>query len=349
MEARDPRLPPGQERTAKWPVVGERAPRADDAPWTLTIGGLVETPLTWGLDELLAMPQTQMTLDIHCVTRWSRFDARFSGISLASLLAQVRPCSEARFLNFVARSERDHSTSLPLQDALEIETLVAFRADGEPLEAIHGGPIRTVVPGRYFYKSLKWLTRIDVLAENRLGYWEAESGYHNGADPWREERFVAGGVDRRLARRLIESRNFRGQNFLGIELGGHDLTGLDARGATLRDARFRRAILRDADFSGANLSNADFTGSDLRGARFVGADLEGARFSGADLRAADLTGASLFGTAFLPPEGPGARLDAATRIDGLDRLGDRQREFVESRLTTPLPSGREGQGWRGAE
>ena len=337
MPERNPRLPPGQERTAKWPVVGEKAPRADDAPWTLAIGGLVERPLVWTLDELLAMPQTETTLDVHCVTRWSRFDARFSGIPLAALLAQARPRPEARFLSFVARSERNHSTSLPLHDALDLRTLVAFQADGKPLEPIHGGPVRTVVPGRYFYKSLKWLTRIDVLAEDRLGFWEAESGYHNRADPWREERFVAGNVDRRLARALMDRRDLRGRSLLGIELGGHDLTGLDAREATLRDARLPRAVLRDADFSGANLSNADFEGADLRGARFVGADLEGARFFGADLRGADLTGASLFGTVFLPPEGSGARIDPSTRMDGLDRLGERQGRYVESRLKFPSP------------
>ena len=344
MKARDARLPPGQEATEKWPVVGEKAPRPERAPWTLSIEGLVARPFVWSLEELLAMPQTETRMDVHCVTRWSRFDVPFSGVLLATLLAQARPSPEARFLSFVARSERDHTTSLPLNDALGLETLVAFRADGQPLEPIHGGPVRTVVPGRYFYKSLKWLTRIDVLAEDRLGYWEAESGYHNGADPWREERFVASGIDRRLAKRLVENRDFEGRDLLGIELGGHDLTGLNARDAKLRDARFSRASLRDADFTGANLSNADFEGADLRGARFVGADLEGARFFAADLRGADLTLASLFGTAFLPPEGDGAILDASTRIDGSDRLSDRQREYVERRLGSPFPSEREGQG-----
>ena len=337
MRERNPRLPPGQEETDRWPVVGEKTPREDDAPWTLTIAGLVENPTVWSLDELLAMPQSARTVDLHCVTRWSRFDVPFSGIPLASLLAHARPQGEARFLSFVARSERNHSTSLPLQDALDLGTLVAFRADGQPLEVIHGGPVRTVVPGRYFYKSLKWLTRIDVLPEDRLGYWEAETGYHNGADPAREERFVAGNVDRRLAKRLVESRDFEGRDLLGIELRGHDLTGLDARGATLRDARFQNAILRNADFTGANLSNADFTETDLRGARFIGTDLEGARFFGADLRGADLSRASLFGTAFLPTEGAGARIDLSTRIDGLDRLGERQRDYVESRLRVPSP------------
>ena len=337
MPERNPRLPPGQEEATpgKWPVVGEKAPRPDDAPWTLSITGLVEDPVAWTLDELLAMPQTEQEVDLHCVTRWSRFDVPFSGIPLASLLDEARPKVEARFLSFVARSERNHSTSLPLKDALDLGTLVAFRADGRPLEAIHGGPVRTVVPGRYFYKSLKWLARIDVLAEDRLGFWEAESGYHNGADPWREERFVAGGIDRRLAKRLVEGRDFEGRDLLGIELGGHDLAGLDAREAVLRDARFQGTILRNADLSRANLSNADFEKADLRGARLVGADLEGARFFGADLRGADLSGASLFGTAFLPPEGEGAILDSTTRIDGLDRLSDRQREHVERLLRRP--------------
>src|SRR5204863_743217 len=137
----------------------EREPRADDAPWSVTVAGAVGRPRTYSLAELRALPQIQRTIDVHCVTRWSKLGARFSGVPLADLLhpAEVHPA--AQFISFIARSDRAHSTSLPLADAVRLQTLVALTYEDAPLPVEHGGPVRTIVPGRYFYKSLKWLER----------------------------------------------------------------------------------------------------------------------------------------------------------------------------------------------
>jgi len=293
-------LPPNQHLAApgKWPVVGEKAPQASDGPWTVTIAGLVRTPITLPLEAIAAMPRVEREIDIHCVTRWSKPGVVFGGVLLADLLAPCGPLPEARFLSVVARSDRNHSTSLPLETALALGTLVAFTADGEPLASEHGGPIRTVVPGRYFYKSLKWLERIELLAADRLGYWEAEAGYHNGADPWREERYIAPNAPRHIIEHALRTRDFSGLDLRGIDARGRDLTGLIARGAKLRDAHFEDATLTSADFTGANLSNAHLQGADLHGASFSGADVEGANFDGANLTGADFSGASLFGATF---------------------------------------------------
>lgn len=292
-------LPPNQRLAApgKWPVVGEKTPRAnDDSPWTVAVSGLVAEPRTFTLDDLSRLPQTETVTDIHCVTRWSRLGVRFSGVSLAALLALSRSLPEARFISFIARTDRNHSTSLPLADALELETLVALTHEGEPLDPTHGGPVRTVVPGRYFYKSVKWLERIELRAEDRLGYWEAEAGYHNHADPWREERYIAPDVTAQDLKRLLQERDVSGLDLRGVRAEGRDLSGLRAVAALLRDSHFEGADLSGADFTGANLSNAHLQGANLTGAKFTGADVEGAAFEDALLTGADFTGASLFGT-----------------------------------------------------
>jgi DMSO/TMAO reductase YedYZ molybdopterin-dependent catalytic subunit len=321
------RLPPNQQLAApgKWPVVGEKKPRPGSAPWRVSVCGLAARPRIWTLEELLALPQVERTVDIHCVTRWSRVGATFTGIPLRVLVEQCQPLPEARYISFVARSDRNHSTSLPLADALDLDTLVAFTFEGRPLDEVHGGPVRTVVPGRYFYKSLKWLERIELLAEDRLGYWEADIGYHNIADPWKEQRYIAANLDRHEVRELLRKRDFSSRDLRGLEADHLDLTGLNARGAALRDAHFQKANLQDACFDGANLSNAHLEGAILRGASFCPhqeqiADVEGANFRGADLRGAVFTAASLFGATFCP--GPGdsqnwgaALIDQTTRMD----------------------------------
>lgn len=332
-----PRLPPNQALlpARRWPVVGEAAPSASDIPWTVSIGGRVEAPVSWTLDELKERGLRDFTLDIHCVTRWSKYDARFTGVPLADLLAQAGPLPDARFLSFRARSDRGHSTSLSLGDALDLGAIVAFAYEGQPLATEHGGPVRMVVPGRYFYKSVKWLEAIDVLAEDRLGYWEAESGYHNNADPWREERYIAANVKKLELRKLIQARDFSGRDLLSMTADGMALRGLKAAGALLRNASFLRADLAGADFASANLSNAHLQGAGLSGASFRDADLEGADFRGCDLRGADFHGASLFGVSFTDEPGslsdwPAAAVDSGTRIDRprLDALSDTQKDYL---------------------
>jgi len=184
----DPRrLPPGQYLTEKWPVLHTGSvPAVDLAVWDLAVEGEVERPLRLTWHELRALPAGEVTVDIHCVTRWSRFDVTFRGVHWRELAALARPKPSARFA--VARAEQGYTANLPLR-ALEAEdALLAYEADGEPLSPDHGWPLRLVVPSRYFWKSAKWLRGIELVAADRPGFWE-RYGYHNDADPWKEERY----------------------------------------------------------------------------------------------------------------------------------------------------------------
>lgn len=332
------RLPPNQQLVApdKWPVIGERNPAAGLRP-ELRIHGLVGSPQIWTTAQLAELPQTTIQLDLHCVTRWSKFDLQFSGVLLRDLLRLAQPDPAAKYISFIAHSDRRHSTSLPLADALELNTLLATHVDGQPLPVEHGGPIRNIVPLRYLYKSVKWLAELELLPADRLGYWEAESGYHNMADPWKEQRYLAPTLDRRAAAKLIESRDFSGHDLLSIDASQRELNGLRARAALLRNADFRNSQLQRADFAQANLSNAHFEHADLRNADFQGADLEGACFAGADLRGANFSGSSLFGASFFSGAGESrlaARLDSTTNIPAacLPPLTPEQLDFVQQCL-----------------
>lgn len=295
-----PRLPPGQQLVApgKWPPIGEREPRRDSTPWTVAVAGLVARPHAFSLDELRALTHIACSIDIHCVTRWTKFDVPFRGVPLAELMARCTPLPHAQYISFAARSERAHSTSLRLDEALRWETLIALDCEAAPLSTVHGGPVRVIVPGRYFYKSLKWLERIEILAADRLGYWEQQAGYHNTADPWQEQRYMTPQLDRQQVRRLLAALDFSGHDLRSLSAADRDLSGLQARGALLRDADFRRANLAGANFEGANLSNAHFGGANLQAASFKDADLEGADFASADLRHADFRGALLTAATF---------------------------------------------------
>ncbi|MGL6280190.1 MAG: sulfite oxidase-like oxidoreductase [Gaiella sp.] len=184
------RLPPGQYLTDTWPVLhaGDvaRYP-ADLAGWTFTVTGEVAEPLTLSWAELDALPKTTVVQDIHCVTRWSRFDAEFSGVAWSTLAERVRPRPSAHHV--VAHAESGFTANVPLT-ALQLEgALLATHADGEPLTAEHGWPLRLIVPGRYFWKSAKWLRGLELTADDRPGFWE-RYGYHNDADPWSEQRYA---------------------------------------------------------------------------------------------------------------------------------------------------------------
>ena len=330
-------LPPSQQLVApgKWPVVGERAPLVPVGPWTVQCRGAIEKEQTWSLEELRGLPQTSRSIDLHCVTRWSRLGVEFRGVRLATLLDHCRPLPIARFVSFVAHSDRRHSTSLPLSVARDADLLVAFEADGQPLSTEHGGPVRIVTPGRYFYKSLKWLARIELLTEDRLGYWEANAGYHNGADPWTEERFLAADIDLQTVRQLLASRDFSGRDLRGVVATGMDLRGLKATGAKLRDAHFEEADVRDSCFDGANLSGAHLERADLRGSTFcvdangVAADLEGADFRGADLRGVKFFGASLSGATF-GPINPDDQTSSPAVVDGTTHIDHAALTSLES-------------------
>lgn len=306
------KIPSGQQLIAadKWPIIGEKRPADSDAPWQLTFSGLLNEPTTFSKTDLAELPQTTLKMDIHCVTRWSKQQMEFTGVLLSDLLDKVGVQPEAKFLSLIARSERRHSTSLPIETACKLQTIIALQVNGQELDQQHGGPIRNIVPGRYFYKSVKWLQEVELLAEDRLGFWEAETGYHNNADPWLEERYMAPTIDRRTAIKLIESRDFSDKDLRSIDASKRDLAGLKAVKSLLRDANFRKSNLSQADFTDANLANAHLEECDLRGVKFLRTDLEGANLSGADLRQTDFTDCSLIGCSFTETHSDGTELSS---------------------------------------
>lgn len=182
------RIPPGQHATRKLPVlhVGP-IPEFDPERWTFTIDGLVAEPRTWSWDELRSEPPVALTADFHCVTTWSSLDQAWEGVRAADLVRRCGPLPEARFV--MAHADGGYTTNLPLDDLLRDVVLLAWSRNGRPLEPEHGHPLRLVVPHLYGWKSAKWLRRLELLPEDRLGYWE-ELGYHRRGDPWAEERFA---------------------------------------------------------------------------------------------------------------------------------------------------------------
>ena len=181
------RLPPGQYLTEKWPVLhAGSVPAVDLSAWTLAISGEVARPSTLDWEQLLELPSREVTVDIHCVTRWSRFDTRFRGVHWSELAKLVGPKPRARFV--VAHAEQGFTANMPLAAIEDDRALLAYEADGEPLTPDHGWPLRLVVPSRYFWKSAKWLRGLELLDHDEPGFWE-RYGYHNDADYWREERY----------------------------------------------------------------------------------------------------------------------------------------------------------------
>ena len=182
-----PRLPSGQIETRKWPVLhAGRVPDVDLDRWRLAVTGLVERPLELSWNELLSLPRQETLCDIHCVTRWSRFDNVFGGVPVQSVLKLAGVLPEARYV--LVHAEHGFTTNLPLADLDQEANLLALTHGGEPLTPEHGGPVRLLVPHLYFWKSAKWVTGLELLAEDRAGFWE-EGGYHMRGDPWSEERF----------------------------------------------------------------------------------------------------------------------------------------------------------------
>jgi DMSO/TMAO reductase YedYZ molybdopterin-dependent catalytic subunit len=179
------RLPPGQYLTEKWPVLhAGTVPQTDLATWDFKVFG--EEPLTLTYDELQALPQTKIKADIHCVTRWSRFDTSFKGVHWRELAKLVQPKPSGRFV--LAHAEQGFTANLPLAALEDDNSLIAWEADGAPLEPDHGWPLRLVVPTRYFWKSAKWLRGLELLSADQPGFWE-RYGYHNDADYWKEQRY----------------------------------------------------------------------------------------------------------------------------------------------------------------
>ena len=181
------RLPPGQYFTDKWPVLhAGDVPKGDLATWTLELSGEVQEPVSLTYAELTALPATEITTDIHCVTRWSRFDAQFTGVHWSELAKLCTPKPSARFA--IAHAEQGFTANVPLAAIEDANALVVYEADGAPLTQEHGWPVRLVVPSKYFWKSAKWLRGIELSASDKPGFWE-RYGYHNDADFLQEQRY----------------------------------------------------------------------------------------------------------------------------------------------------------------
>ena len=182
------RLPPGQYLTEKWPVLhaGSVPSYPDLSTWTLRVFGEVEQVLELTWDDFTKLPRTSNVQDIHCVTRWSKFDTRFAGVQWRELARLARPTKTANFA--IAHAEAGFTSNVPLSFLEREGALLATHGDGEPLTPEHGYPLRLVVPGKYFWKSAKWLRGIELSSIDKLGFWE-RYGYHNDADPWQEERY----------------------------------------------------------------------------------------------------------------------------------------------------------------
>jgi DMSO/TMAO reductase YedYZ molybdopterin-dependent catalytic subunit len=182
------RLPPGQYLTEKWPVLhAGTVPHTDLATWTFRVWGEVDNPLSLTWEELSALPTVEVTQDIHCVTRWSRFDVTFGGVPWSAVRELVGQRPSARYA--VAHAEQGFTSNVPIAFLEDERALLATHADGEPLTAEHGWPLRLVIPGKYFWKSAKWLRGIELSATDKPGFWE-RYGYHNDADPFVEQRYA---------------------------------------------------------------------------------------------------------------------------------------------------------------
>ena len=321
-------LPPRQQTTRKFPVVGEREPEPvgrDLRRWRLTVGGEVEQPRTWTYDEFLQLPQVEVRHDIHCVTRWSRLGCRWRGVLFSTLVALVRPTAAARFVQCVAYSPRQHDSSLPVEVCRHEGVLLAWEMDGQPLSVPHGYPLRVVAPSRYFYKSVKWVHEIRFLTTDVLGYWE-RGGYHNNGNFWREERYVAGNLSADQVERLRRSGNFRPYQhhvLLSLDLSHVDFARAQMQQVQLKHCNLAGSNLQGVNLRGANLTNSDLQGVDLRRADLTGADLEGVLLLGADLRHCSMRQTRLAAAEFWRPGLP------AARVEGLDLRGAAVEDLLE--------------------
>jgi DMSO/TMAO reductase YedYZ molybdopterin-dependent catalytic subunit len=179
------RVPPGQYVTSDFPVLSAGpTPRRAPESWSFSLEGEIDEPRRWTWDEFRALPSESITKDIHCVTKWSKLDTQWEGVSLDTLLEGVR--SSARFV--VAHCDGGYTTNLPLEAVTGGKAWVAFGYDGAPLEPEHGGPARLLVPALYFWKSAKWVRGLRLVSEDQQGFWE-RNGYHDLGDPWLEQRY----------------------------------------------------------------------------------------------------------------------------------------------------------------
>ena len=183
----DSRVPPGQYVTDDFPVLtAGPTPRIPISEWSFEINGLVKKPMQWTWDEFQRLSSRFFTVDIHCVTKWSKLDTQWEGVSVDTLLQDVQPDPAARFVT--AFCDGGYTTNLPLEDITGGKAFVAYGYGGEPLDPVHGGPARLVVPHLYFWKSAKWVRGLTLMEKDDPGFWES-LGYHNRGDPWKEQRY----------------------------------------------------------------------------------------------------------------------------------------------------------------
>jgi DMSO/TMAO reductase YedYZ molybdopterin-dependent catalytic subunit len=184
------RIPLGQYVTAKMPVMNlSYAPKLSIPDWTLSVTGLVQHEVTLNWQAFLALVGTSEIVDFHCVTQWSRLGVAWEGVAASTVLDLASPKAEARYV--MLRGSDGYTTNLDVETLRDPEVLFAYKMDGKPLEPSHGYPVRLVVPARYGWKSAKWVTTLELIADNRPGFWEM-NGYHMRGNPWHEERFSHG-------------------------------------------------------------------------------------------------------------------------------------------------------------
>ena len=180
------RIPPGQYLTTDFPVLSAGpTPHTPLDEWSFTIHGQVEEPMSWPWEDFLALPTETVTVDIHCVTKWSKLDTSWKGVSVDTLLGSVDTSAEW----LTAWSDGGYTTNLALEDVTGGKAWIVYEFDSQPLEAEHGGPARLLVPHLYFWKSAKWVRGLELRDEDEPGFWEGY-GYHNYGDPWREQRYA---------------------------------------------------------------------------------------------------------------------------------------------------------------
>lgn len=183
------RIPPGQRRTKKWPVLDASGPPSINLQtWRLRIRGLVAREIEWNWEEFLKLPRIQVFSDFHCVTRWSRLGNIWEGVSTRELLRQAGGALPQASFVMANGYDRGFNTNLPLAAFMAEDALVAIQHDGQPISTDHGGPARLIVPQLYAWKSAKWLAGIELVDRDRAGFWE-KNGYHMRGDPWGEERY----------------------------------------------------------------------------------------------------------------------------------------------------------------
>ena len=181
------RLPPGQHLTSDFPVLSAGpTPRVSTQSWAFTLKDGPRPITRWSWDEFNALPQTKLTRDIHCVTTWSKFDTNWEGVLVDDILTAAGV--EATTAYTLAHGYDGYTTNVPFADLTDGKAMVALRYEGQPISPEHGGPARLLVPHLYFWKSAKWVSRLELMAEDRPGFWE-QNGYHDRGDPWLEQRY----------------------------------------------------------------------------------------------------------------------------------------------------------------